>query len=66
MSKDSKGKPLHIGAPRALDPGSDLIDVCYDGDFSEGVGLEAGPEAGTWAADVEAGEVFALPGSPEG
>lgn len=63
---DGKWKPLRIAEPRFPDAGSDLIDVCYNGDFSDEAGLDAGLHDGTWAADVDAGEVFGLPGSPGG
>jgi len=59
---DGRWKPLQIGKPRLPDAGSDLIDVCFNGDFSYEVGLGDG----AWAADVDAGEVFAIPGSPGG
>jgi hypothetical protein len=63
---NGKWKPLRIVEPRASDAGSDLIDIYYNGDFSDELGLDAGPQDGTWAADVDAGEAFALPGSPGG
>lgn len=55
-------KPLRIAKPRVPDADSDLVDIYYNGDFSDEVGLEGG----TWAASVDAGEIFALPGSPGG
>src|SRR4051794_10536394 len=62
---NGKWKPLRIAEPRAPGPGSDLIDVCYNRDFSDDAGLEAGPEDGTWAADVDAGESSRYQARPE-
>lgn len=59
---DGKVTPLHItDEPRDLDADSVLLAE-NDGDFEDGIGLGAA----IWAADADAGEIFALPSRPQG
>jgi hypothetical protein len=69
-------KLLQVAEPRPLDAGSDLFDI--DGLFLyaiHGVGtrgslrldpLDQVRGVGTWAADIDAGEIFPVSGAPNG
>lgn len=61
---DGKAMPLQVThEARALDAGNHLVDVYDNGDFSDDVGAD---DAGPWAADIDAGEIFPVLGGPGG
>lgn len=66
-------KPLQVGQPRTPDADSDFLEVnLYDFFFAIGAPVRSlAPDDSTvletlWGADVEAGEIFPLAGSPPG
>jgi hypothetical protein len=60
---NGEATPLSITRePRALDVGSDLVCTSYACDFL----YEAGADDESWAADVDAAEIYPVPGVPDG
>lgn len=60
---DGKVKPLLVTEPRTPDADSELLEINNLG-FFYAIGEEAAKEQ--WAADVDAGEIYPLLGSPPG